>query len=118
MHAAFALLAVLLAAPALADAPEIVGAKVGETGGLWAVTVTIAHDDTGWDHFAGGFAVLSPDGTQLGALEFSHPHTGQDRFEASLTGLRIPDDIPFILIRTRCSLVGWAAEPVKVDLPR
>jgi hypothetical protein len=118
MNALSAALVLLFAAPAFADAPDIAGATATETGGRWTVTVTIAHRDTGWDHFASGFAVLLPDGTQLGYLELSHPHTGHDTFSASLTGLRISGEVPFVLIRTRCSLVGWAAEAVQVDLPR
>jgi hypothetical protein len=118
MNIASAALGLLLAGPAFADAPDVVDAIATEAGGRWTVTVTIAHHDTGWDHFAKGFAVLLPDGTRLAYLEFSHPHIGQDTFAASLTGLRISNDVPFLLIRTRCNLVGWAAEPVQIDLPR
>jgi hypothetical protein len=117
MHSLVASL-LLLSAPAFADAPDVVSAKVAQDGGRWTVTVVLSHEDTGWDHFADGFAVLLPDGTKIGYGELSHPHTGQDTFSASLTGLRIPDGTPFVLIRTRCNLVGWAAESVPVDLPR
>lgn len=113
-----AALALLWSLPALADAPGVVAASAQKQAGRWTVTVTLQHAASGWDHFASGFAVLTPDGTRIGYLDLTHPDMDQGRVTASLRRLTIAGDTPFVLIRTRCSLVGWAAEPVRVDLPR
>lgn len=100
-----------------ADAPKVVAAKAEREGNRWMIEVTLQHEDTGWDHFATGFEVQGPDGSRLGYLELTHPNVGTPTVEAELTGLNIPADVTYVLIRTRCSLVGWAAEPVRLDLP-
>lgn len=81
------------------------------------IAVTIQHDDSGWDHFADGFEVQAPDGTRLGYRELTRPNVGQRTQDVDMTGLKLPEGIGYVLIRTRCSLVGWAAEPVRLDLP-
>jgi hypothetical protein len=42
----------LLAPPALADTPQIMGMAATSTGAAWQIDVTLAHSDTGWDHYA------------------------------------------------------------------
>ena len=36
------------------------------TGDVYRFDVTVAHADTGWDHYADGWQVLDLDGNQLG----------------------------------------------------
>jgi hypothetical protein len=117
LSASIALVLSLAAGVASADAPTVTGARAEKIGGLWMIEVTLAHKDTGWDHYANGFEVQAPDGTRLGYRELTHPHVGEASFQWALTGLKIPDDISYVLIRPRCSLVGWSAEPVRLDLP-
>lgn len=108
--------AILAAGPALADAPEVVAAEAVRQGATWTVAVTLAHPDSGWDHYASGWEVLAPDGTRLGYRDLAHPHVEEQPFTRSLSGLRIPDGIATILIRPRCTLDGWVASPVAVTL--
>ena len=106
----------LSAAPALADAPQVVSAEMSQSGDHWSVTVVMSHEDSGWDHFASGFEVDMPDGTRIAYKELTRPHTDSTQIEASLGGLVIPPGTDQVLIRTRCSLVGWSAEPYSVAL--
>ena len=108
----------VLATPALADAPQVISADIVKAGDHWTVMVTVSHEDSGWDHFASGFEVAMPDGTRIAYKELTRPHTDSPRIEASLGGLSVPAGTGHVLIRTRCSLVGWSAEPVRIDLPR
>jgi hypothetical protein len=108
----------VLAAPALADAPQVMSAEMVRAGDHWTITVALSHEDSGWDHFASGFEVDMPDGTRIAYKDLTHPQTDSTRIEVSLGGLSVPQGTDHILIRTRCSLVGWSAEPVQVDLPR
>lgn len=118
MRSLIALLTLLWSFPAGADAPVIAAADAQLDGGRWTVTVTLKHRDSGWDHFATGLAVLAPDGSRIGSLDLTRPNVGKSRFTARITGLKVPPGTEFVLIRSRCSLVGWAAEPVRVDLPQ
>lgn len=101
-----------------ADAPKAIAAHATQSDGVWTIAVTIDHSDSGWDHYAKGWAVLAPDGSRIGYRELTHPHVDEMPFTRSLSGLKIPDDIAFVTIRPKCSLVGWAAEGVKLELVR
>ena len=98
----------LLASPALADAPVIEDASARQSGSTWTISVTLSHPDTGWDHYADGWEVLSPDGTRLGFRELLHPHVNEQPFTRSLSGVTIPEGMTNILIRARDNVDGWA----------
>lgn len=102
---------------AFADAPKVLAAKAIEDDGRWKITVTMSHEDTGWDHYAKGFELLTPDKKRVAYGEETRPHVGKKSFDTTLTGITLPPGIPYLLIRTRCSLVGWASETERLDLP-
>ena len=90
------------AAPALADPPQIVGAEMSGS----RVSVTLAHPDTGWDHYADGWRIESEDGTVIGTRELLHPHVEEQPFTRSLSVSTLPDGPLFI--RAKCSVDGWS----------
>lgn len=90
------------AAPAFADPPQIVGVEVSGA----RVSVTLAHPDTGWDHYADGWRVETEDGTVIGTRELLHPHVEEQPFTRSLTVNDLPDGPLFI--RAKCSVDGWS----------
>lgn len=111
------LAALWLAAPALADPPRIVAAVAERQGGTWTFSVTLAHPDSGWGHFADAWKVLAPDGTELGIRVLLHPHEDEQPFTRSLSGVAIPAGTARVRIAARCSVDGWTAEPLVLDLP-
>lgn len=110
------LLSILAATPALADAPRVVAAEAIRQGAGWTIAVTLAHPDTGWDHYASGWEVLAPDGTKLGYRELTHPHVDEQPFTRSLSGVVIPDGLDHVLVRPRCTLDGWVGNATRLDL--
>ena len=106
----------LFATPAIADTPRVVAAEAIRQGDAWAVAVTIRHPDTGWDHYANGWEVLAPDGTQLGYRELLHPHVDEQPFTRSQSGIAIPEGLDHVLIRPRCTLDGWSAQATRLEL--
>lgn len=118
MHSLLPAALVLAATPALADAPQVVAAEAVETGGAWTISVTIAHPDSGWDHYASGWEVLAPDGTRLDYRELTHPHVDEQPFTRSLSGVVIPETLDRVLIRPRCTLDGWVATATVLHLNR
>jgi hypothetical protein len=108
--------ALFLASPAIADPPEIVAVSADRQGDIWRFDVTLRHPDTGWEHYADGWEVLTPDGTRLGFRELFHPHVNEQPFTRSLVGVAIPGAVTQVQIRARCKVDGWADETVTVEL--
>jgi hypothetical protein len=100
-----------------ADAPEIVDAKAQRAGAGWRIDVTLAHPDTGWDHYADAWSVEAPDGTELGIRVLLHPHEHEQPFTRSLTQVGVPDGVRELTIRARCLVDGWADETYTLTLP-
>ncbi|MDJ0823970.1 MAG: hypothetical protein QNJ16_00565 [Rhodobacter sp.] len=99
----------LAATPALADPPLVESATARQTGTTWTISVTLSHPDTGWDHYADGWRVEAPDGTELGFRELLHPHVNEQPFTRSLSGVTIPESLTEVRIRARCNLDGWSS---------
>lgn len=98
----------LVATGAAADTSRITGASVAKTGGTYTFNVTLKHPDTGWDHYADGWRVLTADGTVLGTRELLHPHVDEQPFTRSLSGITVPDGTADVRIQTRCNVDGWS----------
>ncbi|MFY0692457.1 MAG: hypothetical protein JXR14_11120 [Paracoccaceae bacterium] len=109
-------LLVLLCGPAYADQARIEAATARQSGDTWSFTVTIRHPDTGWDHYADGWAVLAPDGTELGYRKLLHPHENEQPFTRALSGVTIPDGVTTVVIRAHDSVHGWSDRTVSVSL--
>lgn len=112
---AFAL-GLCLALPALADQAKVEGATARKSGNSWTFEVTIRHPDTGWDHYADGWAVLAPDGTQLGYRELHHPHENEQPFTRSLSDVQVPPGLSEVMIRAHDSVHGWSDATYTVRL--
>ena len=110
------LLTICLAAPALADPPTVVDATARHTGAGWTVSVTLTHPDTGWDHYADGWRIEAPDGTELGFRELLHPHVSEQPFTRSLSGVALPEGLTEVRIRARCNADGWASAAFKLEI--
>ena len=102
-----AALALIPASAVLADGPVVVDAKASGSGGSWRFDVTVAHADTGWDHYADGWKVAAPDGTELGYRKLLHPHENEQPFTRSLSGVAVPDDLDSVVITAHDSVHGW-----------
>ncbi len=97
-------------APALADPPSIQNVIVSQDGDLWKFDVTLRHPDAGWDHYADAWRVVDANGTPLGTRNLAHPHTQEQPFTRSLSGVRIPDGLTEVGIQARDNIGGWAAQ--------
>jgi hypothetical protein len=112
-------LAIPMAAPARAGEAEVVRAEAqAEGGGAWRFRVTVAHGDTGWDHYADKWDVVAPDGTVLGTRVLLHPHETEQPFTRALGGVAIPGDVAEVTLRAHDSVHGYGGNEVTVKLPR
>jgi hypothetical protein len=99
-----------------ADVLEVRATPTGD--GTWRFDVTVQHADTGWDHYADAWDVLAPDGAVLGTRTLLHPHTEEQPFTRSLTGVRIPDGVTEVTVRANDSVHGHGGKALTVAVPR
>ncbi|MEM6942756.1 MAG: hypothetical protein AAF565_03265 [Pseudomonadota bacterium] len=113
--AAFALM--LIATPfAEAGQADVVAAAASKTGDAWRFEATVAHGDTGWEHYADAWRIVGEDGTVYGTRVLAHPHVNEQPFTRSLGGVRIPEGITRVRIEARDSVHGWGGGSVWVTL--
>ncbi len=111
-------MAIPMAAPARAGEADVVRAEARVEGGAWRFRVTVAHGDTGWDHYADKWDVVAPDGTVLGTRVLLHPHETEQPFTRSLGGVAIAQGVNEVTLRAHDSVHGYGGKEVTVKLPR
>lgn len=93
-----------------ADTAVVEQVQAQKTGATWAFSVTLRHADTGWDHYADGWGIYLPDGTELGYRVLAHPHVNDKPFTRSLNGVVIPQGTKAVVVIAKDSVHGVGAE--------
>ena len=107
-----------LTAPSGAGCADVTGVVVKEEGdGGYRFDVTVRSADTGWDKYADGWEVRSPDGTVLGFRELLHPHETEQPFTRSLSGVEVPATVTAVTVAARDSVLGYCGQEATVELP-
>ncbi|MCP4433406.1 MAG: hypothetical protein GY806_20710 [Gammaproteobacteria bacterium] len=107
----------MLASGALfADEVRIVDVKVYCTVDC-RFSVTLEHADTGWEHYANQWDIVTLDDQVLGSRVLYHPHVDEQPFTRSLSGVSIPDSVKQVKVRARDLKHGYSAQEFVVDLP-
>lgn len=114
-HLAF--LFALGVAPAAADAPSVEQVTAKSTTAGWTFSVTLRHADTGWDDYADGWRIETPEGDELGLRVLAHPHVAEQPFTRSQSGIVIPDNMTTVYIRARTNVDGWSESRTEFNLP-
>lgn len=111
--------------PGQANADVIhVRVVLGE-GGTWNFHVTISHPDTGWEDYADGWDVVTPQGTVLKVnpgdpftrLLF-HPHENEQPFTRSQGGITIPAGVTQVQVRAHDIVDGFGGQEILIDLEK
>jgi hypothetical protein len=91
--------------------------------GTWTFAVTVEHPDTGWEDYADGWDVVTPDGTVLKTNpddEFTrvllHPHEAEQPFTRNQSGIAIPEGVTEVRVRAHDIVDGYGGQEVLVDL--
>ncbi|MGB0723375.1 MAG: hypothetical protein ACPGU7_13375 [Gammaproteobacteria bacterium] len=104
--------------PASAGEAEVIAARAEPVDGRYRIHVTLRHADTGWDHYANGWEVTSPDGvTVFGKRTLHHPHVNEQPFTRSLGPVSIPAGVRVVAIRAHDSVHGASATLFRLELP-
>lgn len=114
------ILAVLLLVPATLSAgkADIVEAQATcSANRVCSFSVTVRHNDTGWDHYADKWDVMTPGGEILGTRTLYHPHVSEQPFTRNLGNVKIPKDLVQVLIRAHDSKHGYGGSTHTVEIP-
>lgn len=105
--------------PAMAGEVDVVAVEASQgADGTWRFSVTLEHDDEGWDHYANRWDVVGLDGTVYGERVLTHPHVDEQPFTRSLSGVAIPDGVSQVIIRGNDSVHELGGKELTVDLNR
>jgi cytoskeletal protein RodZ len=92
-------------------------------GGTWTFAVTVEHPDTGWEDYADGWDVVTPDGQVLKpnpddafTRVLLHPHENEQPFTRSQSGIVIPEGVTQVRVRAHDLVDGFGGQEVVVDL--
>ncbi len=107
-----------MALPAMADGPVVEDVQMEKTGMGWRVSVTLSHDDTGWEHFADSWRIEDAEGKVIAVRKLMHPHVDEQPFTRSLSSVVLPDGTREIFVRAQCSKGGWHDETTRVKIAR
>lgn len=106
-----------LPAPAMAGDVAVEFARFEARGpDTWRISVSLRHRDTGWEHFADAWRVVSPDGRELATRTLYHPHETEQPFTRSLGDLRIPAGMERVFVEAHDKVHGWSPDRIEVDL--
>lgn len=105
--------------PGLCGEADVVGVEVAATGsGTFRFDVTVEHADTGWEHYADKWEVLTLDGTMLGTRTLHHPHVGEQPFTRSLSGVKIPATVAEVTVRAHDSVHAYGGSTQTIKVPQ
>ncbi|MBO6782853.1 MAG: hypothetical protein JJ899_06215 [Alphaproteobacteria bacterium] len=87
-----------------------------EGGGKYSFSVTLRHDDEGWDHYADRWEVLTMDGEVIATRTLFHPHVNEQPFTRSLGGVEVPVGTTRVRIRSHDSVHAYGGPELVVEL--
>ena len=97
---------------------EILAADFKRSNNLWSVSVTLAHADSGWDHYADDWRVVDADGNIMGDRVLLHPHEDEQPFTRSVDGVKVPEGVTIVYIEAHDMVHGWTPNRLTVDLSK
>ena len=100
----------------LAGEVQIVDARATQRGGAWSLAVTLEHSDSGWEHYADAWRVITAEGAVLGTRTLFHPHENEQPFTRSLDGVVISDPTKPVFIEAHDTVHGWTKQRFEVKL--
>ena len=111
------LICATLISSANAGEADVVDAQASKASdGTWRFNVTVRHADTGWDHYADKWEVVTKDGKVLATRVLAHPHVNEQPFTRSKSGIEIPTGIDEVIVRAGDSVHGTGGKTVTVQV--
>ena len=86
-------------------------------GGVYRFDVTVAHGDTGWEHYADNWQVLDLEGNVLGERILAHPHEREQPFTRSTT-MEIPAGLARVRVRAHDKVHEFGGREAVIEIDR
>ncbi len=99
-----------------AGVADVLSASADCASSVCTFTVTVRHDDEGWNHYADSWEVIAPDGRVLATRVLRHPHVGEQPFTRELRGVEVPSNVTSVRIRAHDSVHGFGGREVLVQV--
>ncbi|MBL4658945.1 MAG: hypothetical protein JKY19_01200 [Alcanivoracaceae bacterium] len=113
------ILSFLCHSSSLAGEADVLAVDVKKnSGNTYNFSVTVAHNDANWDHFANKWEIIAIDETILATRVLQHPHVNEQPFTRSLSGVKLPDGTESVTIRAHDSVHKYGGKVVTVKLPK
>ncbi|MCC3306265.1 hypothetical protein [Sneathiella sp. HT1-7] len=102
----------------LAGEADVIDVKVVKVDAdVYRFSVTVRHEDQGWDHYADRWDILDMDGNNLGSRVLMHPHEDEQPFTRSKT-LSLPMNVKKVRIRAHDKVHGTGGAEMVVIIPQ
>jgi hypothetical protein len=105
-----------LCGSAVAGKANVLKVKFEKHKDTYTFNVTVKHRDKGWKHFANRWEILTPDGKIIATRKLMHPHEHEQPFTRSMSSIKIPDDLQYVIVRAHDLQHGYGGKEVKVML--
>ena len=106
------------ASSAFAGEADVLEVKIkGTSKNTYSFTVTVLHEDTGWDHYANKWDIVDEKGNVIGTRILHHPHVAEQPFSRSLSGVKIPEHIKSVTVRAHDSIHEYGGKTFSLSLP-
>lgn len=107
----------LLSSYAYAGEVRILGAAlIHQSQGEYFVNVKLQHNDTGWDHYADEWRLVTHDGQILARRVLMHPHVEEQPFARGQSDVRIDDSHTTLFIEAHDTVHGWSSDRLEVNM--
>ncbi len=78
--------------------------------------VSVRHDDTGGEHYADGFEILSVSGEIIRKRVLAHPHVDEQPVTRDARSVSLPDEATEVDVRAHDNVHGYGPK-VRVPIP-
>ena len=107
----------IIVMPAIAGEVMIVDANATRSStNTYDFNVTLKHADTGWDHYANQWQILTHDHKVLATRTLYHPHVNEQPFTRSLGDVSIPTGISSVIIQARDTIHGISSQEFTLEI--
>ncbi len=113
----FSVLSCLSTTQLWAGETDVVNAKARCTQRVCTISATVRHDDTGWDHYANHWRVVTPEGEEIARRVLYHPHENEQPFTRSLSQVQIPPGVDRVVIEAHDSVHDYGGQRFTLQLP-
>ena len=80
-------------------------------------SVTVKHEDTGWEHYADHWRVLTVAEEEIGKRVLLHPHVSEQPFTRTLDGVSVPSTADQVVIEAHDNVHGYGGIKRTINLP-